>query len=198
MTHDFGLRLNRRAVLAGIGALMFAAGTRLALAEDAKIQLGFVYWETKTDAFVQMANGGKAVAALDPRVIVQTAAPDSGDPQRQVALFGPIAQTQVDGIVLQSLASGPLTRPVMDAIAAGIPVVAIDAPPPDGSGVGLFITADNVGLGAELAEKVLALVAGGTGAAMAVWSWMWRVARSSPRACRCHIRPGCTTGGCGC
>ena len=158
MTHDFGLRLNRRAVLAGTGALIFAAGTRFALAEDAKIQLGFVYWETKTDAFVQMANGGKAVAALDPRVIVQTAAPDSGDPQRQVALFGPIAQTQVDGIVLQSLASGPLTRPVMDAIAAGIPVVAIDAPPPDGSGVGLFITADNVGLGAELAEKVLALV----------------------------------------
>ena len=75
MTHDFGLRLNRRAVLAGTGALMFAAGTRLALAEDAKIQLGFVYWESKTDVFVQMANGGKAVAALDPRVIVQTAAP---------------------------------------------------------------------------------------------------------------------------
>jgi ribose transport system substrate-binding protein len=46
----------------------------------------------------------------------------------------------------------------MDAVAAGIPVVAIDAPPPDGSGVGLFVTADNVGLGAELAEKVLALV----------------------------------------
>jgi ABC-type sugar transport system substrate-binding protein len=122
------------------------------------MQLWFVYWETKTDAFVQMANGGLAVAALDPTANLLTAAPDAGDPQKQAALFGPIAQTQVDGIVLQSLASGPLTRPVMDAMVAGIPVVAIDAPPPEGSGIGLFITADNVGLGAQLAEKVLALV----------------------------------------
>lgn len=158
MTDFRGPRLNRRAVLASGGALALLGQVPFALAQDAKIELGFVYWETKTDAFVQMANGGVAVAALDPRVHLLTAAPDSGDPQKQVALFGPIAQTQVDGIVLQSLASGPLTRPVMDAVAAGIPVVAIDAPPPAGSGVTLFVTADNVGLGAQMAEKVLALV----------------------------------------
>jgi ribose transport system substrate-binding protein len=145
-------------MLAGTAALILGAHAPVAFAQDATVQLGFVYWETKTDAFVQMANGGLAVAALDPSINVQTAAPDTGDPQRQAALFGPIAQTQVDGIVLQSLASGPLTRPVMDAMAAGIPVVAIDAPPPEGSGVGLFVTADNVGLGAQLAEQVLALV----------------------------------------
>jgi len=127
-------------------------------AQDKTAELGFIYWETRTDAFVQMANGGKAVGDLNPNVHVLTAAPDAGDPQKQVALFGPIAQTQKNGIVLQSLSSGPLTRPVADAIAAGIPVVAIDAPPPAGSGVGLFITADNVGLGAALAEKVLALI----------------------------------------
>ncbi len=153
------LRIGRRALLAGAGAAALLGATRgVALAQDKPIELGFVYWETKTDAFVQMANGGLAVAALDPRVHLQTAAPDSGDPQQQAALFGPIAQTQTDGIVLQSLAAGPMTRPVMDAVAAGIPVVAIDAPPPEGSGVGLFITADNVGLGAQIAEKVLALV----------------------------------------
>ncbi len=148
--------ITRRTLLQGTAAL--ALLPLAARAEDKPIELGFVYWETKTDAFVQMANGGLAVAALDARVHVQTAAPDTGDPQRQAALFGPIAQTQLEGIVLQSLSSGPLTRPVMDAVAAGIPVVAIDAPPPEGSGVGLFITADNTGLGAQLAEKVLALV----------------------------------------
>jgi ribose transport system substrate-binding protein len=158
MTFHTGPRPSRRAILALTGALILAAQAPMAQAQDDKIQLGFVYWETKTDAFVQMANGGLAVAARDPAVNLQTAAPDTGDPQRQVALFGPIAQTQTDGIVLQSLASGPLTRPVMDAMAAGIPVVAIDAPPPEGSGVGLFVTADNVGLGAQLAEKVLELV----------------------------------------
>jgi ribose transport system substrate-binding protein len=152
------IRVTRRTVLAGSAALALLSPARWASAEDAKVQLGFVYWETKTDAFVQMANGGLAVAALDPTVNVKTAAPDTGDPQKQVALFGPIAQTQIDGIVLQSLAAGPLTRPVTDAVAAGIPVVAIDAPPPDGSGVNLFVTADNIGLGAQLAEEVLALV----------------------------------------
>jgi ABC-type sugar transport system substrate-binding protein len=152
--------IRRREVLAmaGAAAALTLAGAGRAFAQDKKVKLGFVYWETKTDAFVQMANGGKAVEATDPRVEVQIAAPDSGDPQRQAALFGPIAQTQKDGIVLQSLASGPLTRPVMEAVRAGIPVVAIDAPPPDGAGVGLFITADNIGIGAQLAEKVLARV----------------------------------------
>jgi ABC-type sugar transport system substrate-binding protein len=100
-----------------------------------------------------MADGGKAVEATDPLVEVRIAAPDTGDPQREAALFGPIAQTQKDRIVLQSLASGPLTRPVMEALKSGIPVVAIDAPPPDGAGVGLFITADNIGIGAQLAER---------------------------------------------
>lgn len=149
---------SRVAVLAVAGLVFAVAGSSAAFAQDKSVELGFVYWETKTDAFVQMANGGLAVAELDPRVHVLTAAPDTGDPQRQVALFGPIAQTQTDGIVLQSLASGPITRPATDATSSGIPMVSIDAPPPDGAGIGLFITADNIGIGAQIAEKVLALV----------------------------------------
>jgi len=151
-------RLAGRLAVAASGLVLALSGMGAALAQDKTVEIGFVYWETRTDAFVQMANGGKAVGDLNARVHVLTAAPDAGDPQKQVALFGPIAQTQKDGIVLQSLSSGPLTRPVMDAMSAGIPVVAIDAPPPQGTDVGLFITADNVGLGAQLAEKVLSLV----------------------------------------
>lgn len=149
--------VSRLSVAAAALALGLAS-TSVVFAQDTTVELGFVYWETKTDAFVQMANGGKAVGELDPKVHVLTAAPDTGDPQRQVALFGPIAQTQKDGIVLQSLASGPMTRPAADATGSGIPMVAIDAPPPEGSGIGLFITADNEGIGAQLAEKVLSLV----------------------------------------
>lgn len=153
--------IGRRSMIGrlSLASLMLATALGgIATAQDATAQIGFVYWETKTDAFVQMANGGKAVGDLDPRVNVLTAAPDTGDPQRQVALFGPIAQTQTDGIVLQSLASGPMTRPAADAVSAGTPMVAIDAPPPDGSGIGLFITADNTGIGAQVAEQVLSLV----------------------------------------
>lgn len=148
-----------RSVAGMATALVLAMGaTGATIAQDKSAQIGFVFWETKTDAFVQMANGGRAVGELDANVDVLTAAPDTGDPQRQVALFGPIAQTQTDGIVLQSLVSGPITRPAADAVNSGIPMVAIDAPPPDGAGIGLFITADNIGIGAQLAEQVLALV----------------------------------------
>ena len=151
-------RLGRVAVAAAATFAITAMSGAGAIAQDDPAEIGFVFWETKTDAFVQMANGGKAVGDLDPMVNVQRAAPETGDPQRQAALFGPIAQTQTDGIVLQSLNSGPLFRPVKEAVDSGIPVAAIDAPPPDGSGVGLFITADNYGLGQQLAEAVLALV----------------------------------------
>jgi ribose transport system substrate-binding protein len=154
-----GARTGRAIRVTAASMALALAATGVAQAQDEDpVKLGFVYWETKTDAFVQMANGGQAVAALDPGVEVRIAAPDTGDPSRQAALFVPIAQTQTDGIVLQSLAADPLFRPVKDATDAGIPVVAIDAPPPADAGVGLFVTNDNHALGAQLAEAVLALV----------------------------------------
>ena len=152
------MSVGRRRVLAMAGAALAFAGVGPVLAEAKKVKLGFVYAANNIDAFVLMADGGKAVAMLDPNVEVLTAAPDMFDPQREAALFGPIAQTQRDGIVLQSLVPGPIARAVMAATGAGTPMVAIDAPPPDGAGVGLYITADNISIGAQLAEKVLALV----------------------------------------
>jgi ribose transport system substrate-binding protein len=154
-----GTRMTRIAIAAAAALALTALGGMATIAQDEEaVEIGFVFWETKTDAFVQMANGGKAVGDLDPMVNVERAAPETGDPQRQAALFGPIAQTQTDGIVLQSLAADPLLRPVKEATDAGIPVAAIDAPPPAGAGVKLFVTADNYGLGGQLAEAVLALV----------------------------------------
>jgi len=154
------VRPTRRQIfwMAGSALALTGLGPSRALAEDKKVKLGFVYAMSGIDAFVQMANGGKAVAALDPRVEVLTAAPDDFDPQKLAELLQPIAQTQRDGIVLQSLVPGPVARGVKEATGAGIPMVAIDAPPPEGAGVGLYVTADNIGIGAQLAEKVLALV----------------------------------------
>ncbi len=158
-TGRHGTRMRRVFGVAVASVALTAIGGIAAVAQDEDpVKLGFVYWETKTDAFVQMANGGQAVGELDPGVEVKIAAPDTGDPSKQAALFVPIAQTQTDGIVLQSLAADPLFRPVKDATDAGIPVGAIDAPPPADAGVGLFVTNDNHALGMQLAEQVMALV----------------------------------------
>jgi ribose transport system substrate-binding protein len=46
-------------------------------------------------------------------------------------------------------------KPLADAVSQGIPLVAVDSPPPSGSQVGLYIGNDNVQLGRMLADEVV-------------------------------------------
>lgn len=124
-------------------------------AAPGSIKLGIAYWDTRTYAFQLMLKGAEAVAAADPAIDLTSAAPDAGDPSKLLPLFQAMAQTQKDGIVLQALAADPFYRPVQQVTTNGTPVIAIDAPPPANAGVDLFITNDNVGLGAMLAEEIL-------------------------------------------
>lgn len=123
--------------------------------EAGSIKLGIAYWDTRTYAFQLMLKGAEAVAAADPAIDLTSAAPDAGDPAKLLPMFQAMAQTQKDGIVLQTLAADPFYRPVKEATEAGIPVIAIDAPPPADAGVELFITNDNKGLGKMLAQEIL-------------------------------------------
>lgn len=124
-------------------------------AEADSIHLGIAYWDTRTYAFQLMLKGAEAVAAADPAIDLASAAPDAGDPSKLLPLFQAMAQTQTDGIVLQTLAADPFYRPVKQATDAGTPVIAIDAPPPADAGVDLFITNDNVELGRMLVHEIL-------------------------------------------
>ncbi|MDN4483572.1 sugar ABC transporter substrate-binding protein [Demequina lignilytica] len=123
--------------------------------EPGSIKLGIAYWDTITYAFQLMLKGSEAVAANDPAIALESAAPDSGDPSKLLPLFQALAQTQTDGVVLQTLAADPFYRPVLDTTGAGTPVIAIDAPPPADAGVDLFITNDNMELGRMLARELL-------------------------------------------
>ncbi|GAA3909925.1 sugar ABC transporter substrate-binding protein [Microbacterium invictum] len=126
--------------------------------EPGSIKLGIAYWDTRTYAFQLMLKGAEAVAAADPAIDLESAAPDAGDPSKLLPLFQAMSQTQTDGIVLQTLAADPFYRPVQQVTSAGTPVIAIDAPPPADAGVDLFITNDNVELGRMLAREILASV----------------------------------------
>ncbi|MDN4475511.1 sugar ABC transporter substrate-binding protein [Demequina sp. SYSU T00192] len=123
--------------------------------EPGSIKLGIAYWDTITYAFQLMLKGSEAVAANDPAIALESTAPDSGDPSKLLPLFQAVAQTQTDGVVLQTLAADPFYRPVLDTTGSGTPVIAIDAPPPADAGVDLFITNDNTELGRMLAREVL-------------------------------------------
>jgi ribose transport system substrate-binding protein len=124
-------------------------------AAPGSVHLGIAYWDTRTFAFQLMLKGAEAVAANDPAIDLKSAAPDAGDPSKLLPLFQAMAQTQKDGIVLQTLAADPFYRPVKQVTDAGTPVIAIDAPPPADAGVDLFITNDNIELGRMLAREIL-------------------------------------------
>jgi ribose transport system substrate-binding protein len=102
-----------------------------------------------------MNKGAEAVAKQDPAIDLKSSAPDAGDPAKLVPLFQTLAQTQTDGVVLQTLAADPFYRPVKQVTDAGTPVIAIDAPPPAKAGVSLFITNDNMELGRMLAREII-------------------------------------------
>lgn len=127
-------------------------------AAPGSIKLGIAYWDTRTYAFQLMLKGAEAVAAADPAIDLASAAPDAGDPSKLLPLFQAMAQTQTDGIVLQTLAADPFYRPVEQVTSAGTPVIAIDAPPPADAGVDLFITNDNMELGRMLATEILSQI----------------------------------------
>jgi ribose transport system substrate-binding protein len=120
-----------------------------------QLHIGMVYWDTVTQAFQLMVEGAKAGASLGNVDFTAVAPPDLNDAAKLASDFTALAPTHTDGMILQSLAADPLYRPVLAATEAGIPVIAIDAPPPDNAGVTLFITNDNKALGKMLVDRVL-------------------------------------------
>jgi ABC-type sugar transport system substrate-binding protein len=159
MTNRKTVRVLASVAVAAV-ALVASAGTAASAqsvsAKPAKgsVHLGIAYWDTRTYAFQLMYKGAQAVAAADPAVDLKGAAPDSGDPTKLLPLFQSLAGTQTNGVILQTLAADPFLRPVQSVTAAGTPVIAIDAPPPAGAGVTLFITNNNEKLGESLAAEL--------------------------------------------
>lgn len=128
-----------------------------------EVKLGLVYWQSNVNAFQEMAYGGLFAADTTDGVSVTSAAPATEDPAKQLQQFQSTAQVAKDGIVLQTLRGDMMLRPVQEAVAKGIPVIAIDAPLPEGSGADLFVTNDNFALGGDLATALLENVPEGPG-----------------------------------
>ena len=73
-------------------------------------------------------------------------------------------KTARDGVAYQTLSPDALIQPLQEAHAAGIPLIAVDAPPPPSSGVDTFVGNSNFELGQMLAKEMLDKIpAGSTG-----------------------------------
>jgi ribose transport system substrate-binding protein len=105
---------------------------------------------------------GAQAAGEEFGVDVQALAPTSNDGPAEVKMVQDAMATATDGLAIMTLAPDLMVRPMADAIAAGIPVVAVDVPPLAGSNVTSYIGNDNMAAGEVLgAEAVRLLTAKG-------------------------------------
>ncbi|HSV73302.1 MAG TPA: substrate-binding domain-containing protein [Chthonomonadales bacterium] len=107
---------------------------------------------------VQMNADIKAAADQHPevKVIFKDASNRSEAQQSQVREF---IQQKVDVIIISPKEARPLTKPVSDAMAAGIPVIVLDRKV-EGDDYTCFIGADNVKIGREAGRYLVKLLGG--------------------------------------
>jgi ABC-type sugar transport system substrate-binding protein len=127
------------------------------------VNISFVYSTTTLNAMQEMALGAKAAAQQTPGVsFTEEAPPGTGtDGQAQANLFKSTLKTAKDGVAFQTLTPDAFVQPLQQAASSGIPLVAVDAPPPPSSGVDLFVGNSNFEVGQMLALEMLKRIPSG-------------------------------------
>ncbi|MGH8960812.1 MAG: sugar ABC transporter substrate-binding protein [Jatrophihabitantaceae bacterium] len=117
-----------------------------------KLNLGFVYADTTQNPFQEMALGAEAAAKADGNVNLKENAPTPLNNTQEVSMFQAMARQATDGVAYETVAPDLFGRAVKDATSAGVPVIAVDAPPPPNSGVNTFVANSNTKLGELLGD----------------------------------------------
>jgi ribose transport system substrate-binding protein len=121
------------------------------------VNLAFVYPTTTTNFGQEMALGAKAAANDTPGVKLTESAPAAVDGPKEVQLFQAATRTSKDGVAMMTLTPDLFQRPLKDAVAANVPIVGVDTPPPEGAldTEKLLVANSNVEIGQELAKALL-------------------------------------------
>jgi ribose transport system substrate-binding protein len=122
-----------------------------------EVNVAFVYPTTTTNFAQEMALGAKAAAGDTPGVKLTEAAPAEVNGPKQVQLFQAATRTSKNGVAMMTLTPDLFLRPLNTAHQAGVPLVAVDVPPPKGAeeAVKLLIGNSNVEIGQDLAKALL-------------------------------------------
>jgi ribose transport system substrate-binding protein len=141
--------------VAGCGGDDSGGGTSSGGDKSAKV--AFVYPTTTTNFAQEMALGAKAAAADTPGTDLTESAPAEVDGPKQVQLFQAAARTSKDGVAMMTLTPELFIRPLQQAGDQGVPLVAVDVPPPAGTEdkVKLLIGNSNEEIGNDLAKALL-------------------------------------------
>ncbi|BCL26312.1 sugar ABC transporter substrate-binding protein [Streptomyces aurantiacus] len=103
----------------------------------------------------EMVLGAESAAGHAGNVDFKAVGPPNTDGPAEVQLFQNLTARAEDGIVLENLDPPIFTRPAARAVDRGIPIVALDTAPTDGSKVTFYVGNDNYALGELMAQEAL-------------------------------------------
>jgi len=103
----------------------------------------------------EMVEGAQTAAEHEGGVDFKAVGPPNTDGPAEQQLFTNLATTNPDGVVLENLDPPIFTRPAAQAVDKGVPVVALDTSPTDGSKITFYAGNDNYNLGVMLADELL-------------------------------------------
>jgi ribose transport system substrate-binding protein len=119
------------------------------------LNLAMITAATNQNAFQEMAHGAQAFADTTPGINLTNVAPNAINPTQEVQMFQSAMQTSKDGIATMTTDPPSFVRPFSQAVAAGIPVVAVDAGPMPASKVTTFVGNSNTDVGKVMAEQII-------------------------------------------
>jgi ribose transport system substrate-binding protein len=153
-------RTSRTAALAAVLATALAAATACGgsgsgSGSDRRLKMGIAVANNSLNFAREMYQGATVAAQKAGKVNFKVVGPPNTDGPAEQQLFTNLTVTSPDGIVLENLDPPIFTRPAAEAVGKGIPVVALDTAPTDGSRVDFYVGNDNYNLGVQLAQETL-------------------------------------------
>lgn len=120
-----------------------------------QLKMGIAVASTSANFAKEMAEGATSAATRAGNVDFQVVGPPTTDAPAEVQQFQSLVTTATDGVILENLNPPLFARPASEAVAKGIPVVALDTSMTPASNVTFYVGNDNYDLGAQMALELL-------------------------------------------
>ncbi|SPT59521.1 sugar ABC transporter substrate-binding protein [Actinomadura madurae] len=123
--------------------------------EGERLRMGIAVANYSLNFAREMYEGATEASKQAGNIDFKVVGPPNTDGPAEQQLFQNLTVTHPDGIVLENLDPPIFTRPAAQAVDKGIPIVALDTAPTDGSKVTFYVGNDNYELGGLLAEATV-------------------------------------------
>ncbi|MFF4349329.1 sugar ABC transporter substrate-binding protein [Streptomyces sp. NPDC001530] len=143
------------AALALLAAAGCGSGNGSGGDKNGKLDMGIAVANISLNFAHEMVLGAESAASHEGNVNFKAVGPPNTDGPAEVQLFQNLTARAKDGIVLENLDPPIFTRPAARAVDQGIPIVALDTSPTDGSKVDFYVGNDNYALGELMAKEAL-------------------------------------------